>query len=228
MSTRIGLIAGSGQLPAMFASAAREQALSVVAVAHQGETDPGLESLVDSFSWVRVGQLHRIVTTLRAAGIDRAVMAGAIGKLKALSEARPDRGALSVMFQLRTLGDDELLRAIARYFETHGIEIVSATEFLPRAMAPEGLLAGPALSSQQNKDVELGLKVAELLGRADVGQTVVVRQGTVLAMEAAEGTDETIRRGGQLGGRGSVVVKRCKPGQDLRFDLPAIGPHTMT
>jgi DUF1009 family protein len=128
---------------------------------------------------------------------------------------------------VRRFGDDALLRAIAGYFEEHGVTIVAPTDYLAEVLCPEGLLAGPRLQPAQEKDVALGREVAALLGQADVGQTVVVREGHVLALEAVEGTDETIRRGGRLGGKGAVVVKRCKPEQDLRFDLPAVGPRTL-
>ena len=227
MSGRIGLIAGSGRLPLMFAAAAREQGLSVVAVAHRGETEPSLEEGVDSLTWVRVGQVNRIVAAFARAGVDRAVMAGGIGKVRALTEARPDLGALRILSRLRSLRDDALLRAVAAHFEGAGITIVAPTDFLTRALAPAGPLAGPGLSSAQQKDVALGLEVARALGSVDVGQTVVVRGGNVLALEAVEGTDEAIRRGGHLGGAGAVVVKLCKPGQDPRFDLPAVGLGTL-
>lgn len=224
---RLGLIAGNGRLPFLIAEAARKQGLRLCCVAHQGETDPALAPLCDEFRWVRVGQVDRILRTLRGWSVDRAVMAGGLGKVRALAEARPDWGALQIVARVRSLGDDGLLRAVARYFEERGVRIVSATELLPEVLAQEGHLAGPALSEAQRRDAELGLTVAAKLGEADVGQTVVVSAGTVLAVEAVEGTDATLRRAGALGGRGGVVVKRCKPGQDERFDLPAVGERTL-
>ncbi len=224
---RIGLIAGGGRLPHLFASAARERGVSVVAVAHSGETDRSLEGQVDSITWVRVGQLDRMVRFFRAAQIDRAVMLGGIGRARAFRDARPDLGAIRVALRLRSFRDDGLLRAVAGYFEEHGIAIAPQTEFFSDLLAQRGHLAGPPLGAAQEKDVALGLEVAQLLGRADVGQTVVVKDGHVLALEAAEGTDETIRRGCRISGAGAVVVKLCKPGQDERFDLPAVGPTTL-
>lgn len=223
----IGLIAGSGRLPLLFARAAREQGLRVVAVAHRGETGPELEAEVDSLRWVRLGQVDQIVSALRAAGVGRAVMAGGIGRVRALRELRPDLGALRIISRLRSFRDDALLRAVAEHFERAGIAIVGPTELMKSSLAPEGHLAGPALSASQRADLALGVEVARALGRADVGQTVVVRRGNVLALEAIEGTDEAIRRGGRLGGPGAVVVKVSKPGQDSRFDLPAVGPATL-
>jgi UDP-2,3-diacylglucosamine hydrolase len=224
---RIGLIAGNGRLPFLFASAARAQGLEVVAVAHRGEADPALASEVASLTWVRLGQVNGILRAFRDAGVTRAAMAGGIGRVRAFTEARPDLGAVRILSRLRSVRDDALLRAVADYFESHGVTIVAPTDWLAQALCPAGHLAGPLLSPAQEKDVALGREVATLLGQADVGQTVVVRQGHVLALEAVEGTDEAIRRGAKYGGAGAVVVKRCKPGQDLRFDLPAVGPRTL-
>ena len=224
---RIGLIAGNGQLPFLFTREARARGLEVVVVAHRGETDPALEAEVAAFTWVRLGQVDKIIRTFQKAGVARAAMAGGIGRVRALTEARPDLGAVRIISRIRSFRDDTLLRAIADYFEAQGVTIVAPTDYLSQVLCPVGHLAGPQLHPAQEQDVALGVEVAALLGKADVGQTVVVRNGHVLALEAVEGTDETIRRGGKLGGKGAVVVKRCKPGQDLRFDLPAAGPRTL-
>jgi UDP-2,3-diacylglucosamine hydrolase len=224
---RVGLIAGNGRLPFLFAEAARRQGVAVVAVAHREETDPALAAEVERLEWVRVGQVDRILRTFRQAGVERAVMAGGIGRVRALTAARPDLGAVRIIASLRSFRDDALLRAVAGYFERHGVRIEAPTAWLREVLAPAGLLAGPVLSEAQAQDVALGWEVAGLLGQADVGQTVVVKGGHVLALEAVEGTDEAIRRGARLGGPGAVVVKRAKPGQDERFDLPAVGPATL-
>ncbi len=225
---RIGLVAGNGRLPHLFAAAARERGLSVVAVAHRGESSQELAREVDVFEWVRVGQVNRILAVLRRHGVDRAVMAGGIGRVRALREARPDLGAVRIISRLRSFRDDALLRAIAEDFEKHGVRIVAPTELLPEILTPEGGLAGSPPDAAARHDIELGLEVATLLGKADVGQTVVVRNGHVLALEAIEGTDEAIRRGGRLGGPGAVIVKMAKPQQDTRFDLPAVGVETLS
>lgn len=227
MAERIGLIAGNGIFPRLFADAARRQGLSVIAVAHRGETDESIGQHVDSVSWVRVGQVDGILRAFKSAGVTKAVMAGGIGRVRALTQARPDVGAVRIIARLRSFRDDALLRAVADHFAREGVEIVAPTDFVKELLAPEGHLAGPRLHPAQEKDVALGVEVATALGRADVGQTVVVRNGHVLALEAVEGTDETIRRGGRLGGEGAVVVKLSKPSQDTRFDLPAVGPKTL-
>jgi DUF1009 family protein len=223
----IGLIAGNGSLPRLFARAARARGFSVVAAAHRGETDPGLAAEVDVLSWVRVGQVGRIQRLLHKQGVQEAVLAGGFVRVRALARLRPDLGLFRVAARLRSVRDDALLRAVAEDFEAHGIRIVSAASYLTELLAPAGRLAGPELDQAARRDVELGSEVAAALGRADVGQTVVVKDGHVLALEAVEGTDACIRRGAALGGRGVVVVKRLKPGQDERFDLPAVGPRTL-
>lgn len=223
----IGLIAGNGRLPFLFADAARRAGEAVVAIAHHGETDPALAAHVDRVTWVHVGQLERLRRALVAAGVREAVMAGGIGRVRALARARPDLGALWVVASVRSFRDDGLLRAIARYLEQRGVAVVSPARYLAEVVAPKGPLCGGPPTAAQARDVELGLEVARALGVADVGQTVVVKAGHVLAVEAIEGTDEAIRRGARLGGAGVVVVKRAKPTQDERFDLPAVGPRTV-
>lgn len=224
----IGLIAGSGTLPFLFARAARAQGLRVVAVAHRGETDPALEAEVDALTWVRVGQFNGILKAFRREGVTRAAMAGGIGRVRSLHHARLDLGTLRIFRRLKSFRDDALLRAVAAEFESKGVEIVAPTRYVREVLAPAGLLAGPPLSAAEEADVELGVSVARRLGEADVGQTVVVHKLHVLALEAVEGTDAAIARGCALGGRGAVVVKLAKPGQDERFDLPAVGPKTIT
>lgn len=223
----IGLIAGSGVLPMLFARAAKEQGLHVHAVAHRGETDPRLGELVDSLTWVKLGQAGGILKTLKSKGVAKAVMAGGLGRAKSLSQAWPDRGAWSIAMRMSSFRDDELLRAVARYFEDGGVRIVAPTDYVKQVLAPKGQLGGPTLTPAQERDINLGKKVAAVLGQVDVGQTVIIKDGVVVAVEAVEGTDEAIRRAGRIGGPGCVVVKRTKPGQDLRFDLPAAGPVTL-
>jgi len=228
-STPIGLVAGNGLLPLLVAQGAARRGLPVVAAAHLGETDRALEGAVSRLLWVRLGQVDRIVRFLRAEGARSVVMAGGIGRVRAFTSARPDLGAVRIIARLRSFRDDHLLRAVADYLAHKGLPVVSPTDYLEEAMAPEGVLCGEPLGAEAERDAALGWEVAELLGKADVGQTVVVRGGHVLALEAVEGTDECIRRAGALSGRGGggVVVKRCKPQQDVRFDLPAVGPGTV-
>lgn len=224
---RIGLIGGNGRLPVLFARAARAQGLEVHAVAFEKETDPALAEDVASLTWIKLAQVDKVVRAFEQHGVSRAVMAGGIGRVRSLRDVRLDWGAMKMLAKLKSFRDDEVLRAFADGFAARGITIVAPTDYVKAVLAEVGLLAGPALSASQERDVALGREVAGVLGQADVGQTVVVREGVVLAVEAVEGTDECIRRAGRLAGPGGVVVKRCKPGQDLRFDLPAIGQVTL-
>ncbi len=227
MARALGLIAGNGRLPALVAQAASERGDTVYTVAHVGETETGLEQWSASVDWVHVGQLGAIARHLNRRGVTCAVMVGGIARVQSLLRARPDFGFFSMARNLSSLRDDSLLRGVAGYLKRHGIELLSVTELLPQLLAQKGHLAGPLLTSAQERDVALGFEVAAQLGSADVGQTVVVHRGVVLAVEAIEGTDACIRRAGQVGGKGACVVKRCKPQQDRRFDLPAVGPQTL-
>ncbi|MDR0965632.1 MAG: UDP-2,3-diacylglucosamine diphosphatase LpxI [Myxococcales bacterium] len=223
----IGLIAGNGRLPFLFALAAREQGHEVVALALRGETDETLGSCVDQMHWISIGQPSKCVELLKKRGVKTLVFAGGVSKLKLLKNTRFDLGALKVLASARSFRDDALLRAIAQYFESNGIKICAPTDILSDLLAPEGMLTKGKLTAQQEKDVALGNEVVALLGRADVGQVVIVKDGIVFAVEAAEGTDACIQRGADLAGPGIVVVKRCKPTQDKRFDLPTLGPRTI-
>jgi DUF1009 family protein len=223
----LGLVAGNGRFPFVWARGAQRAGARVVAVALRGEADPALEAEVDELVWGHLGQFGRMADELKGRGAREAAFVGGVGKLKAFASARPDLRTLKALSRLRSLNDDVLLRAIAGIFEAEGVRIVASTEFLSEVLAVEGQLGKRAPNGEQERDIGLGIEIAQAIGRADVGQTVVVKGGSVIAVEAAEGTDACIRRAGELAGEGIVVVKRCKPTQDERFDLPAIGPKTI-
>ena len=222
----IGVIAGGGAFPLLIADAAAKSGLRVVAVAHQGQTDPALEEKCDDITWVKLGQFKRLIGALRERGATRAVMAGTISKQK-MFELRPDRKGLALMTRLAVFHDDDILRAVADELYKEGIEIVSSTQYLPELLAPWGCLTRRRPTKAESDDIRLGWKAAMELGRLDIGQCVVVRDRTVLAVEAMEGTDETIRRGTALAREKAVVVKISKPRQDLRFDVPSVGLQTV-
>lgn len=223
----LGLIAGGGVFPLMVADAAREKGFRVVAVAHEGETDPLLSQKVDEIAWIKLGQLGRLIKVLKKAGAAKTVMAGTINKRKMFENVLPDLRGLTLMSRLAIFHDDDILRAVARELQKEGIRIVSSAEHLPELLAPAGNLTRRKPSPSEREDVEFGWTIAKELGRLDIGQCVVVRKKTVLALEAIEGTNETILRGGTLAKEKAVVVKVSKPNQDLRFDVPAIGPETI-
>ncbi|MCF8031765.1 MAG: UDP-2,3-diacylglucosamine diphosphatase LpxI [Desulfarculaceae bacterium] len=223
----IGLIAGKSQFPILFARAARAQGHRVVAVAFKGETMPELELEVDSLVWVQLGQLGKLMNALKDGGVTQAVMAGGVTKPR-MFDLRPDLKALGLIKKIRHMADDGILRTFAEYLSEHGIEILPSHVLVPELLANEGQYTGRGPTDEERQDIEVGWQAAGELGRLDIGQCVVVRGKAVVAVEAMEGTDACIRRGGQLaGGREAVVVKRCKPNQDIRFDLPSVGAGTI-
>lgn len=221
---RVGLIAGNGRFPLIFARTARAEGVAVVAVAHEGETQPELAGLVDAITWIKVGELGRMIRTFRDAGVDRAVMAGGIRKAALLEHFAPDERGMQFLARLGSFGDDTLLRGVAGELESEGIHIVASTLFLSALLTPAGPLTKQVPDDAQWTDIRHGFRVAKAIGQWDVGQSVVVKSSIILAVEAIEGTDATIQRGGRPG---AVVVKVSKPQQDLRFDVPAIGPDTV-
>lgn len=223
----LGLIAGNGIFPRLVASGARAAGVPVVAVAHRGETEPELEAEVDACTWVRVGELGKIIKALKAGGCRRAVMAGGIAKVKLFGGFKPDLRGAAFLAKTRSVHDDKLLRGIAAELETDGIEVIPSTEYLPDLLPEPGILSRKKPKGKDRDDIAFGRRVARATGSFEIGQTVVVQSGLVLAVEAVEGTDAAIRRGGELGRGGAVVVKASKPGQDLRFDVPAVGPKTI-
>ncbi len=223
----IGLIAGGGKFPWMVARAARRQGVRVAAVAHRGETDPALAENVDEIRWVRLGQLGGMVKALRKMGVHKALMAGTISKKRMFVDLRPDFRGAAFISKRAILHDDDVLRALAQELSEEGIEIVSSTAYLPELMAPIGCLTKKRPGKRESEDIQLGWRIAKELGRLDIGQCVVLRNRTILALEAIEGTDCTIRRGGELAREKAVVVKVSKPNQDLRFDMPTVGLETL-
>ena len=226
---RFGLIAGTGRFPLLFARSAKNQGVEIIAIAHKGQTLPELESLVDKIYWIKVGQLGKLITILKTEALKDAAMVGGITKTVMFANVVPDFQAMALVAKLRTLNDDVLLRGVAEAIEKEGITIHSSTIFLNDLLSPQGCLTKRAPSKKEMKDIEFGWKIAKEIGRLDIGQTIVVKDQVVLAVEAIEGTDEAIRRAGHLGKRnGLVVIKVSKPQQDMRFDIPAIGPETIS
>jgi len=227
MDKRIGLIAGSGQFPFVFSQAARDNGYAVYAVAHLNETEPRLDQYVDDIKWVRLGQLKKIIKFFAGHGIRQAVMAGAIKKTRIFKDVRPDLKAIGILAGIKNTHDDRVLRAFAAALEKEGIQIKASTFLLPDLLAREGCWTKRKPTRSENEDIRLGWDLAKAIGRLDIGQCVVVSGGSVLAVEAIDGTDATIQRGGALAGGDAVAVKVCKPNQDFRFDVPAIGVKTI-
>lgn len=217
---RIGLIAGNGQFPVVVAQAAKRKGYSVCACAIRGETEASLEGEVDTLTWVELWELDRALQFFKSQGIQKALMAGQVKKERLFKE-------LPSPVRLNRLADHALLSIVVKSLKGIGVRLLDSTYFLSSDLAKKGSLSKRAPTQEEWKDIAFGKEVARRIASFEVGQTVVVKQGVVLAIEALEGTDQTIRRGGLLGKEGTVVVKVARPRQDMRFDIPVVGPKTI-
>lgn len=224
---KIGLIAGNGTFPIAFAKAAKKKGLAVIAVAHEGETTPDLAQWVDTIFWIKVGQLGKLIKIFKEQGVRNVLMAGGIKKTRLFDNTMPDLRGAALLARVIQKKDDSILRAVAEDLESEGITVRESTLYLDSIIATEGVLTKKKPSKDQKRDIDFGWQMAKEVGKLDIGQTVVVKDQAILAVEAIEGTDEAIRRGGRLCREGAVVVKTCKPHQDLRFDLPTAGTETI-
>jgi DUF1009 family protein len=225
----LGIIAGNRSLPLLFARQAREMGVKrLVAVAFENETSPELAALVDEIVWLKVGQLSKMISAFADRGIAQCVMVGQIAP-KNLFDLRPDLRAMALLIKLKERNAHSIFGAIADELKKDGVELVEATPWLQPLMPGAGFVLGPRLSKEQQADVEFGYRIAKEISRMEIGQIVVVKNGTVLAVEGFEGTDACLKRGGELAGKdgGAVAVKVAKQKHDLRFDIPCIGATTL-
>ncbi len=226
-SQTIGIIAGGGQFPRLFIEAAHAEGRRVVVVAHKGETDEQVAAAADAVIWVKLGQLGKVISFLHKEGAGETVFLGSITKTQIFRDVLPDFKALSLWNKIDRKQDDAILRAFAIALEKEGIKVLESTIYLRHLLFPTGILTKKKPSAAQRQDIVFGWHNARAIGKLDIGQCVVVRDCTVLAVEAIEGTDAAILRGGMLAKEKAVVVKVKKPGQDFRFDLPATGLTTI-
>ncbi len=225
---KYGLIAGNGKFPFMVLDSAHERNLDMIVAAIKEETSPEIESCGYPVHWLGLGQLGKLVRLFRQAGVSKAIMAGQVKHAQIFGSSLPDLTMLKLLAGLKHKNTDALIGAVARVLEESGIELLDSTEFLKPHMAPEGTLTRRGFNSHEQADVEFGRPVAHKIALMDIGQTIVVRDRAVVAVEAMEGTDATIRRAGELaGGKDLTVIKMSKPKQDMRFDVPVIGPSTI-
>ena len=224
---RIGLIAGNGQFPLLFSKKARAKGFCVYAAAYVKEADTGLADYVEAIEWLHLGQIRRLIKFFKKNRVEDAVMMGGIRKTRLFSDVRPDIKAITLIAGMKNTHDDGVLRAFAGALEKEGIRIRESTFLMPELLAGHGCWTRRRPSRSENADIETGWHIARRIGRLDIGQCVVVGGGSVLAVEAIDGTDATILRGGDLGRGNAVVVKVCKPDQDTRFDIPAVGVQTI-
>jgi DUF1009 family protein len=229
--SRIGLIAGNGRFPFLVLEAARALGHQVVVVAVKEEAAAELEEAAQRddapLHWVSLGQLGRAIRILEGARVQQAVMAGQVKHTKIFSDIVPDWTLLQVLMRLKAKSTDALIAAVADVLRDHGIELLDSTTFLEPLMARAGSLSRRAPSSGQQDDLAFGYRMADAIAGLDIGQTIVVKNCAVVAVEAMEGTDETIARAGRLAGAGTCVIKVSKPHQDMRFDVPVVGVRTI-
>jgi DUF1009 family protein len=225
----LGVIAGNRTLPLLLARQARNLGVKrLVAVAFDGETDPALASLVDELVWIKVGQLSKLISAFTDRGVKQCVMVGQIAP-KNLYDVRPDLRAMALLLRLKEKNAHSIFGGIADELKKDGVELIEATTWLQSLMPGAGYHLGRKLSDAQGEDIALGFRLAKEISRLEIGQTVVIKSGTVLAVEGFEGTDQCLARGGALAGEdgGAVAVKVAKLNHDMRFDIPCLGPKTL-
>ena len=223
----IGIIAGGGQFPLLFIEAAHRAGRQVYVVAHRNETDTQVAAAADEVCWVKLGQLGKIIKFFKKSNVAETVFLGTITKTQIFRDILPDLKGLTLWNKIDVKQDDAILRAVAASLEQEGISVLESTLYLKHLLFPKGILTRKKPSRGQRSDITFGWANARAIGRLDIGQCVVVRDSSVVAVEAIEGTDAAIRRGGSLAKEQAVVVKLRKPNQDFRFDLPATGLQTI-
>ena len=227
-SSKFGLIAGNGKFPFLVLEAARSQGIDMVVAAIKEETFPEIEQHAKSVHWMSLGQLGKLIKTFKAEGVNQAIMAGQVKHKQIFSSIVPDLKMLQLLASLAIKNTDSLIGAVAKMLEDEGIHLMDSTLFLRPLLPEPGLLTARAPSEEERRDLDYGYKVARELGRLDLGQSVAVADGACVAVEAMEGTDAVMERAASLvNGRPLRVVKLAKPNQDLRFDVPVIGPATI-
>ena len=223
-----GLIAGNGRFPFLVLEGARSQGIEMAVIALKEEASPELEKIAKRLHWVSLGELSKAIELMQSEGVKQAVMAGQVKHNKIFSSIRPDWKLAKLLFSLPRKNTDSLIGAVAKVLEEEGIHLVDSTMFLKPLLPEAGVLTRRAPSAQEAADMEYGLGIARHIAAKDIGQTVVVADSACVAVEAMEGTDETIARAARFAnGRPLVVVKVSKPRQDMRFDVPVVGLPTV-
>ncbi|MCG8471944.1 MAG: UDP-2,3-diacylglucosamine diphosphatase LpxI [Desulfobacterales bacterium] len=224
---KVGIIAGNGQFPLLFSRAAREKGYTVYAAAIKNEANPEVEAQCAEVEWLHIGQVKKLIRFFRSHGVEEVVLVGGVKKTNIFKDIKPDTKAVAFLARMRHTHDDTILSAFARLLEKEGLQVRSSTFLVPEILAQGGVWTRKKPSRDQMKDLVTGWHIAKEIGRLDVGQCLVMGRGSVLAVEAIDGTDATIRRGGGLGQGDSLLIKVSKPTQDMRFDVPAVGLETL-
>lgn len=224
---KIGLIAGNGTFPLLLAEQAQRQGDQVVAVGLKEEADPSLEKWANPIAWHSIGQLGKTIDFFKEHGVTRAIMAGQVKHTQLFRDIVPDWRVTKMLARVANKKAESLLNAVTEEFEKEGIEFLPSITYLEKWVAREGLMSKRSLSTAEKQDIAFGLPLARTIAAQDIGQTLVVKDQTIVAVEAMEGTDACIRRAGEVAGPGCVVIKVARPKQDLRFDVPVIGNRTL-
>jgi DUF1009 family protein len=229
-SKRLGIIAGMGDLPVAVAAEAKKSGYTVIGVALQPPADDSLKSVADDFHTISIGRFGGLIKMLKKLSVKEAVMAGKVPKRLLYENKKdiiPDLKAVKLLFSLKNRSDDTIMSAVVQELEKNGVTIHNTTKFTKNLLTPEGVLTSKKPTKEHYKDIEFGWSIAKKIGGLDIGQTIVVKNRAVMAVEAIEGTDQAIQRGGSLAGKDAVVIKISKPQQDMRFDVPAVGADTL-
>ena len=228
MNKALGLIAGNGTFPLLLAEEAKRRGDTVIAVALKEEADPSIEKHADQLAWLSIGQLGKTIAFLKDHGVKEAVMAGQVKHTQLFRNIIPDLRAAKLLAKLINKKAESVLSTVINEFEAEGIHFLPSSTYLEHWMCGNGLLTRRAVTSEEGADIAFGVPLARQIAAQDIGQTIIVKDRTVVAVEAMEGTDACIRRGGEIAGPGCVVIKLARPRQDLRFDIPVVGIQTLT
>jgi DUF1009 family protein len=224
---KFGLIAGNGKFPFLVIEGAKRQGENLAVVAIREETDPEIERVADTVCWVGIGQLGKMIRFFKSHGVEKAIMAGQVKHIQIFSGALPDARMFKMLWSLPKRNTDSLIGGVAAELAADGIELIDSTYFIPEHLAPVGVITRRKPNATEAENIEYGISIAREIARLDLGQTIVVRAKACVAIEAMEGTDATILRAGELANGKLTVVKVAKPNQDMRFDVPVIGPPTI-
>jgi DUF1009 family protein len=232
MTQKIGIIAGNGRFPFLVLEAARAQGYAVTIIGIKEEASPELEEAAArspkaDLHWVSIGQLGTFLKILKDANLTQAVMAGQVKHIKIFGGFVPDMTAMSLLGKLKGMNTDALIGAVADLMRERGVELMNSAQFLEPLLAGQGQLSNRVPNEAERKDLDFGYRIADAIAGLDIGQMIAVKQQAVVAVEAMEGTDETITRAGQLAGEGVTIIKVAKPNQDMRFDVPIVGLATI-
>jgi hypothetical protein len=225
---RLALIAGNGDFPIKAAISARDKKINITAIAFKGETSKKLSQCVDKIYWIQIGEVGKIFSIIKKEDIREVIMAGQIRPIHLFKPwIKKDAHLKKILEKVKDNRGDSLLEALSDELKERGVKLLDSSFLLKDSLASEGLLTQSNLSRREREDIDFGKKLAKEIAKLSIGQTVIVKNKAVLAVESIEGTDQAIKRAAKLGGPGAVVVKASRPNHDMRYDIPVIGLKTL-